>query len=198
MQALDALELVERTANPAFATDGRRRIVAWNRPAERVLGYRGSWVLGRRCYGVVRGSDVFGNRFCDRTCPLLNMARRREAAHPFELLVPRPNGEPASVAVVASFFSGPARSAICIAHLLHPLDHPIETAYSPPDSATRLTPRQAEILNLLAQGRTTQEIAELLAIRVSTARNHIQTLLQKLHAHSKLEAVAVSRRQGLL
>jgi PAS domain-containing protein len=38
MQALDAHDLVERTSNPAFATDGARRIVAWNRPAERLLG----------------------------------------------------------------------------------------------------------------------------------------------------------------
>jgi DNA-binding CsgD family transcriptional regulator len=198
MQALDAHDLVERTSNPAFATDGARRIVAWNRPAERLLGLKRSQALGRRCYRLIRGTDVFGNRFCDRTCPLLNMARRREPVHPFELVVPTSAGDSVPVAVVASFLTCGARAGLCIAHLLHPLDHATGTAFSPVEKLVRLTPRQAEILQLLAQGRTTQEIADLLVVKVATVRNHTQAILHKLHAHTRLEAIAISRREGLL
>ena len=60
-----------------------------------------------------------------------------------------------------------------------------------------LTPREREVLGHLADGHTTREIATLLSITVPTVRNHIDHILHKLHAHSRLEAVAVSRRLGL-
>jgi DNA-binding CsgD family transcriptional regulator len=53
------------------------------------------------------------------------------------------------------------------------------------------------VLGHLADGHTTREIATLLSITVPTVRNHIDHILHKLHAHSRLEAVAVSRRLGL-
>lgn len=65
-------------------------------------------------------------------------------------------------------------------------------------SGTRLTTREAEVLVLLADGVSTREIASRLFISVNTARNHVQRLIAKLGAHSRLEAVAVARRNGLL
>lgn len=61
-----------------------------------------------------------------------------------------------------------------------------------------LTPRQAEVLALLERGRTTRQIAEELHLSVETVRNHVRRLLRTLGAHSRLEAVAVARRYGLL
>ncbi|WP_020672858.1 response regulator transcription factor [Amycolatopsis nigrescens] len=61
-----------------------------------------------------------------------------------------------------------------------------------------LTPREHELLVLLADGVTTTEIAGRLSLARNTVRNHVQRILAKLGAHSKLEAVAVARRQGLL
>lgn len=61
-----------------------------------------------------------------------------------------------------------------------------------------LTPREHEILGLLAQGITNQAIAERLVISTHTVRNHVQNILSKLHAHSKLEAVANAAREGLV
>jgi PAS domain S-box-containing protein len=62
----------------------------------------------------------------------------------------------------------------------------------------RLTPRQNEVLHLLAQGRSTPQIAADLSISVETARNHVRRMLRSLDAHSRLEAVAVAHREGLL
>jgi DNA-binding NarL/FixJ family response regulator len=63
---------------------------------------------------------------------------------------------------------------------------------------TALTAREREVLRLLSDGASTRRIAERLFISVNTARNHVQRVIRKLDAHSRLEAVANARRAGLL
>jgi DNA-binding NarL/FixJ family response regulator len=65
-------------------------------------------------------------------------------------------------------------------------------------SAIALSPREGEILALVAEGRGTKDIASLLGLSLNSVRNHVQRLLVKLDAHSKLEAVVNARRRGLL
>jgi PAS domain S-box-containing protein len=57
-----------------------------------------------------------------------------------------------------------------------------------------LTPRQAEVLELLERGRSTRQIAEELHLSVETVRNHIRHLLRAVGAHSRLEAVAIANQ----
>jgi DNA-binding CsgD family transcriptional regulator len=61
-----------------------------------------------------------------------------------------------------------------------------------------LGPRELEVLGLVAAGLPNKAIAERLYISVNTVRNHVKSILQKLEAHSKLQAVAVAVRQGLI
>jgi DNA-binding NarL/FixJ family response regulator len=61
-----------------------------------------------------------------------------------------------------------------------------------------LTGRERETLLLLAAGASTVEISDQLGVARNTARNHVQRVLEKLGARSKLEAVAIARREGLL
>jgi len=61
-----------------------------------------------------------------------------------------------------------------------------------------LTPRQCEVLQLLAEGMTTIAIADQLEISEQTARNHIRAVLAALDCHSRLEAVAAARRAGMI
>lgn len=61
-----------------------------------------------------------------------------------------------------------------------------------------LTNRERETLLLLADGASTGEISARLSVAHNTARNHVQRVLEKLGARSKLEAVAIARREGLL
>lgn len=63
---------------------------------------------------------------------------------------------------------------------------------------TRLTPREREVLLLVAQALPNGAIAERLSLSVNTVRTHVQVILDKLGAHSKLEAVTVARQRGLL
>jgi len=61
-----------------------------------------------------------------------------------------------------------------------------------------LTPRQAEVLRLLEHGRSTQQIADDLHLSLETVRNHIRGILRALGVHSRLEAVAVARREDVV
>ena len=61
-----------------------------------------------------------------------------------------------------------------------------------------LTPRELEVLQLLAEGLSTQAIANQLVLSSKTVRNHVQAILAKLGVHSKLEAVATAARRGLI
>jgi DNA-binding CsgD family transcriptional regulator len=59
-----------------------------------------------------------------------------------------------------------------------------------------LTPRQAEVLELLERGWTTKQIAEELHLSTETVRNHVRHLLRAVGAHSRLEAVAIANRSS--
>jgi DNA-binding NarL/FixJ family response regulator len=61
-----------------------------------------------------------------------------------------------------------------------------------------LTARELQVMQLLAEGVSNREIAERLFISSHTVRNHVQRIITKLGVHSKLEAVAVAGRLGLV
>jgi len=72
-----------------------------------------------------------------------------------------------------------------------------ERRRQPPTVVQFLTRRERQVLVQLADGRSTRDIAEELAISVNTVRSHTQSILDKLGAHSKLEAAAYAARHGL-
>jgi PAS domain S-box-containing protein len=62
----------------------------------------------------------------------------------------------------------------------------------------RLTPRQREILRLIASGLSTAEVASELTLSPETVRNHLRNASRELHAHTRVEAIATAQRLGLL
>jgi PAS domain S-box-containing protein len=67
-----------------------------------------------------------------------------------------------------------------------------------PQPHPRLTPRQNQVLHLLAAGASTMQIADELSITRDTARNHVRRMLRALEVHSRVEALAIAHRDGLL
>lgn len=67
-----------------------------------------------------------------------------------------------------------------------------------PAPSVDLSRRELEVLRLLVDGLSTQDIAERLTVSPHTVRNHVQRVLVKLRAGSRLEAVALAVRQGLI
>ena len=64
--------------------------------------------------------------------------------------------------------------------------------------APRLTDREMEVLRLVAQGLNNRDIAKELFISENTVKNHIRNILEKLHLHSRMEAVVYAVREKLL
>ena len=60
----------------------------------------------------------------------------------------------------------------------------------------RLTPREVEILAHMAEGRTAEQITEMLGMSPNTLRTHMQNVLTKLGVHSKMEALVLAIRHG--
>lgn len=68
----------------------------------------------------------------------------------------------------------------------------------PPRQTCALTPQEIRLLALLADGHSYQNAAGQLDISINTIRNHVRSVYDKLHVHSKSEAVAKALKSGIL
>jgi DNA-binding CsgD family transcriptional regulator len=66
------------------------------------------------------------------------------------------------------------------------------------DGDGRITPRETEVLALLAEGLANKEIAARLGVTIHTAKFHVESLLRKLEAVNRAEAVTEGIRGGLI
>jgi PAS domain S-box-containing protein len=162
--------------------------------------------LNKRAVDLV--GDVVGQKFTTLVAPdQVHLARRQFARKligavertDFSLTVLAPQGGRLTLRVT----SAPLREdGEIVGVLALAIDHHLEEAYAATDQKARrvdpLTPRQHEVLRLLARGLGTDEIAADLGVAQETARNHIRAILRKLEVHSRLEAVAVGHERGLL
>jgi DNA-binding NarL/FixJ family response regulator len=80
----------------------------------------------------------------------------------------------------------------------HDLMARVIAAQRPGGRGEQVTDREMDVLRLMATGRTSSDIAAELHLSTNTVRHHVQAVLQKLAAHSKLEAVAIALRSGLI
>lgn len=69
-----------------------------------------------------------------------------------------------------------------------------KTQFAPP----KLTDREHQVLQYVAQGMSNREIAEKLFISENTVKNHVRNILEKLHLHSRMEAVVYAVREKIL
>jgi len=64
--------------------------------------------------------------------------------------------------------------------------------------STRITRREGEVLELIAEGLVNREIGQRLFLSEETVKSHVKTVMEKLHARSRAHAVALALRGGLL
>lgn len=67
-----------------------------------------------------------------------------------------------------------------------------------PPSVADLSPREKQVLKLVAQGKTNREIASALVITEHTVKNHLRNILEKLHVRNRVEAATLAVREGLM
>ena len=82
-----------------------------------------------------------------------------------------------------------------IARMLMQEVHPMKPKSAAPDP---LTPRELEVLSMLARGRSNQEIAQELVIAEVTVRSHISRILDKLHLANRVQATLYALREGMV
>jgi DNA-binding NarL/FixJ family response regulator len=68
----------------------------------------------------------------------------------------------------------------------------------PETPAPRLTERELQVLEKVAEGMSNREVAGVLGISENTVKNHVRNILEKLHLHSRMEAVLYAVRENLL
>lgn len=83
----------------------------------------------------------------------------------------------------------PSMAAAFMEHIAE-LAHISSGPYLRPDAYSDLTPRELEVLELISEGYTNQEIADKLYIELGTVKNHVHSILKKLDVSSREDAAA--------
>jgi PAS domain S-box-containing protein len=176
----DVESALERVRVPAYVIDGDGIIIWLNR-------------AGVQLFGDVRGRHM--------TSPLPPDERRRgREVFARTLLGPQEGSDGRAVVLNAEGERCTAEfSAVPLARGGHVIGvfgqiKDVEENHAPLPPHPNLTPRQSDVLRLLEEGRSTQQIASELHLSLDTVRNHIRRLLRTLGVHTRLEAVAVARR----
>lgn len=197
---------VDALGLPVWITgaDGTLRYV--NRRAEELLARSADQCIGRACHRVIDGRDESGRGFCSARCAVVREAETGDEITPHTLEIPHEDGSSRwTTIVVIPVAAREEGGRPWLVHCAVPVDraHRLEAflhkvaSRTPHDGASsdrwpqhRLTAREREVLELLAQDKDTAAIASELHVSHVTVRNHVQHILEKLDAHSILEAVA--------
>ena len=198
-------------------------ILFWNSGAQRILGHRSKDVLGRRCYEVLSGLAPGGfTPGCQGGCPSICDLRIGLATTPIKLQMLCASGQRKLVALTTLVVSGVLEDGPLLAHLFHDYTDEEESAVVPgaaqdtpreigaptltvgpemeasPENARALTQRELEVLRLVSLGWKVPRIVDELGISYHTVLNHIRHCRRKLGAATKLDAVLMAIRRGIL
>jgi PAS domain S-box-containing protein len=176
-------DALERVNVPSYLIDPSG-VIRWLNPAaQRIVGD----VRGRQFTSVVasdqrrRSQELFAQK-------IAGTATVTDA----EVVVVGADGERVAIEVSSVPLRRGGRVIGVFGQVTHEPEHP------PVEAHPHLTPRQSEVLRLLERGRSTRQIASELHLSPETVRNHIRHLMHALGVHSRLEAVAVARREHLV
>ena len=180
----------------AYAVDLNQTVVFWNSKAEQILGYEAGNVVGRKCYEVVRGLALDGDTpICAQNCPGIIAARRGQIPPLAHARMQCASGKEKRVTVLPLIAADEADQVVLI-HMFY--ETPAgELRVDGPDPLP-LTPRELEVLRLLAQGLRPQEVADRLFVSVHTVRKHISNASGKLHSHGTMYTVLAAQRHHLI
>ena len=222
MRLEEIRKLAYGTADPAYVLDPEGMIVSWNKSAVELFGLEEADVLGLSCHAALQGMDECG-RDCVSDCNILKRAAEHHPLKNYDIqITARGKKQWCNVSIV--LLDAPSSSsALYTLHIVRPTDvqkrlemvmkdfvsvssdlpltqisgsrHGSSTI---PSREVDLTRREIEVLKMLSVGTATAEIAEKLFVSRATVNNHIQHILKKLSAHTRLEAVRIAERAGLL
>jgi len=212
--------LIEGTADAAFVIDPNGMIAAWNRAAEDFFGIKEKDTVGKPCHQVLHGVDECG-RECSSECSIRTQAQNRQPLKTYEVQFDT-NGVRKWCSISVIIVEEARSTTPYTIHIARSADlkkrfelllrdfvvnetslptanvDEILSAKKAPTAFTELSKRELEILRCLAKGLTTAKISNELFISKTTVNNHIQHILKKLDAHTRLEAVRRAEQARLI
>lgn len=203
---LDLNGVVARARGAVVTVDGDGRIILWNRSTATLLGYTAREVIGRPSCDVFPPASEDAATLCYRGCHVGAISRNTPTEND-EIRTRTKTGRLIRLSVSALVIPGPKDRGPTIMHLLReptpPTAMPARTnghgeVVDQAGQEGALTRREIEVLRLMGTGMNTRVIANTLHVSEATVRNHVQSILGKLAVHSRLAAVAVAHRIGLL
>jgi PAS domain S-box-containing protein len=220
MRLEEIKKLAHGTADAAYVLDSQGIIVSWNSAATALFGLSESQVVGEACSDTLKGIDECGHA-CGVDCSILQRANCRDPLKNYDIKTRVGGHEIWCNVSVVILDSSTSKNSYTL-HIVRPTDvqkrlelavkdfvlaetslpeanvREILTTKRSPTSTVDLTAREVEVLRHLATGLTTERIAETLGISKTTANNHIQHIMKKLSAHSRLEAIRRAEQAGLI
>jgi len=182
------------SAAALFVFDEQLRVLCWNEGAEALTGITADEAVGSLCWEIIAGHDDQGGIACHKGCSRARLVREGRCLPAAELHARTSDGRRRisleTIAVASE--GGPL-----FLHVMR--DAPARPPEPPlPGPAPQLTPRQREVLGMLAEGLPAKVVAQRLGLMETTVRNHIRLLFRQLGVHSQLEAVVRARDYRLI
>ena len=220
MASRQITEFVNGTGDAAFAINESGMISAWNKAAEELFGLSAADAIGLACHEVMKGANE-GGAICSEDCAIQRALKANDPVPNFDARVQTAAGRQwtnISILMVTESGSG-ARHAIHIVRLIEwrkrleqlardfvVRETELERTKDGASAAARekrlinvkLTQREKEVLQALANDPKTDSIAESLGISRSTVRNHVKHIMVKLDAHNRSEVLRRARHEGLV
>lgn len=209
-------ELLEGTTDAAFTVDLQGKIRTWNKAAEDLFGHPASRAVGKMCAALVAGR-VDHQPLCCHSCDVVECVRAGLDVSNFDMEISARTGRRVWVNVSLLVTYDEHTERRLIVHLMRDIERRkkaeqltsdiLRIARSLVNTAEQsgelppiipLTVQEGKILKLLVAGKTTKEMAAELRISVSTLRNHVSHINQKLHTKSRTEAVMQALKRGII
>ena len=212
--------LVQSTSDASFAVDSDGSITAWNAGAEKLFGLSVREALSKTCRAIVKGTDECG-AVCSEHCTVRHSIEQRRPLGNFDLQIETANGRQwSNISVLITDDHNSTRPYAI--YIVRPIDlrkrleilvrdFVVNNTNVTPENAAamiastrapakdiNLSPRELEILRLLARGESSKTGSGQLHISRTTFNNHVQHILRKLGAHNRLEAIRRAEHAGLI
>jgi DNA-binding CsgD family transcriptional regulator len=180
-------------------------ILYMNDRAEKLLNREAASSVGLPCWQVIGGRDESGEKWCETNCQVRDAVTEGKPVEPYTLRINGGEDDEHWLQLLVIPFEtedGTTKLAHCAfridrTHIIESyLDRvaartPINAERTFDLEESRLSRRERQVLDLLAQDKNLYEIAEQLGVSYYTVRNHVQHVLGKMGVHSTLEAVAL-------
>lgn len=217
MRELELAKTLEATSDAAFAVDLGGEIRTWNKAAEKLFGYEAQEILGKQCSTIFEGRTGSDLPICREACHVLTCVQKGRGIPNFDMRVNTHSGTKKWVNVSILTVTNERIDRRLVVHLVRDIGNrkqvesitnqivqmsrtlasTLHEAQDAPPTIS-LTEQEKKILSLLAEGKTSKAIAADLKINVSTLRNHVSHINQKLNTRNRLGAVLQAIKNGLI